>query len=541
MDQDLSDSPMPAVPVAEQSPPTADRTGEHQERLDRALDMCNASQDFWQKGELDSAIDTLDQAYDLILRVNTPDCPKTTQQKEDIRFMISKRILEIYASRSTAAVGLHDEIPLTINKHVEKEIRRFTGPERAFFERSLRRSGKYRTFILSELKAAGLPEELSWLPLIESGFKVNALSKARALGLWQFIPSTGYKFGLKRNLFVDERLDPEKSTRAAIAYLKELHGIFGDWSTVLAAYNCGEGRVLRTIRKQNVNYLDNFWDLYGMLPRETSRYVPRFLATLHIIANAEKYGFDLAAIDAPKPSEAVTITRQVHLKDAARAIGISEKSLKGLNPELRYNLIPEGNYQLNVPPEKSALLLASIDSLKTSSAPRRAFLYHRVRRGETLSTIAKRYRTSVSRIARVNKVGKKNIIVAGKMLKIPQKGVSFLPGGKKTKITYGQAKKHVVRKGDSLWNVARHNGTTTNEIKVLNGLSTADLRIGQVLKLPNGSGKTKARKTIVYRVQAGDSPFTIAQRHNIDLERFLSLNRLTSSSKIFPGQKLYIK
>ena len=240
--------------------------------LDEALELCEVSQVYWQEGELENAVEALDRAYALILNVNTSNRPKLIQQKEDLRFMISKRILEIYASRNIVVNGNHNAIPIVINRHVQAEIDLFTkGRERRFFIESYRRSGRYRDKIVNALKAAGLPEELSWIPLIESGFKVNALSRARALGLWQFIPSTGYKFGLQRNKFIDQRMDPEKSTRAAIEYLKELHRIFGDWSTVLAAYNCGEGRVLKVIRSQNVNYLDNFWDLYERLPRETAR------------------------------------------------------------------------------------------------------------------------------------------------------------------------------------------------------------------------------------------------------------------------------
>jgi len=236
--------------------------------LDQALDLCQASQEFWQKGELENALGALDQAYSLILEVETHDVPKLIQQKEDLRFMISKRILEIHASRTTVVNGKHNAIPLTLNKYVQKEIDRFTsGREIDFFVESYKRSGKYRPQILKELKKAGLPAELSWLPLIESGYKANALSRARALGLWQFISSTGYKFGLKRDKYIDERLDFEKSTIAATQYLNELHQIFGDWTTALAAYNCGEGKVLRVIRSQNINYLDNFWDLYELLPR----------------------------------------------------------------------------------------------------------------------------------------------------------------------------------------------------------------------------------------------------------------------------------
>ena len=312
-----------------------------QTKLDEALEFCHASQEYWQRGELEKAVDSLDQAYALILAVEAQDDFKLIQEKEDLRFMISKRILEIYASRNIVVNGNHNAIPLDTNRHVEAEIRRFTvGPEKAFFLKSLKRSGRYRPEILKALKAAGLPQELSWLPLIESGFNVKALSRARALGLWQFIPSTGYKFGLKRDQFIDERMDPEKATMAAIAYLKELHNIFGDWTTVLAAYNCGEGRVLRTIRTQNVNYLDNFWDLYERLPRETARYVPRFLATLHILNDPEKYGIDLTIADPPLTYETVTVAKQVSLKDVARAIGTTEFELRQINPELRYKITP---------------------------------------------------------------------------------------------------------------------------------------------------------------------------------------------------------
>ena len=240
----------------------------NQERLDSALDFCQASNDFWEQGDLENAIDALDEAYSLILKVNRGDNPELLRQKEDLRFTISKRIIQVYSSRFTVANGYHKAIPLVMNKYVENQLNLFKGRERPFFIDSYRRSGKYRPFIVQSLKEAGLPEELSWLPLIESGFKVRALSRARALGLWQFIASTGYKYGLKRNKWIDERMDPEKATEAAIAYLRELHLIFGDWTIVLAAYNSGEWAVLKRIKTQRINYLDNFWDLYRKLPRD---------------------------------------------------------------------------------------------------------------------------------------------------------------------------------------------------------------------------------------------------------------------------------
>jgi len=511
--------------------------------LDEALELCELSQEYWQQGELENAVETLDRAYAIILSVDTSNRPKLIQQKEDLRFMISKRILEIYASRNIVVNGNHNAIPIAINRHVQAEIDLFTtGREKSFFIESYRRSGRYRDQIVEALKAAGLPQELSWIPLIESGYKVRALSRARALGLWQFIPSTGYKFGLQRNKFIDERMDPEKSTRAAIEYLKELHRIFGDWATVLAAYNCGEGRVLKVIRSQNINYLDNFWDLYERLPRETARYVPRFLATLHILNNPETYGLDMVSIDRPMAYETVDVNKQVHLKNVAKSINVDEETLRDLNPELRYRILPGDNYRLRIPPGDSGLLMANIDQIPVSHPPQRAYVYHRVRNGETLSVIARKYRTSVRSIMQANNLRRSNYIVAGKRLKIPQRG--YLQSSPRTvqKPRNGQAVNHIVRKGDSLFTIAKRYGTTTKKIQDLNHLATTTLQKGQVLKIsPAKSEPPVVNGLATYEVRPGDSPFVIAQRHQMPLDRLLYLNQLYPSSTIYPGQKLYIE
>ncbi len=511
--------------------------------LDEALGFCEAAQEFWQKGELENALEALDHAYSLILDIEMEDQPEHMQQKEDLRFLISKRILEIYASRNTVVNGSHNAIPLELNRYVQAEIRLFTqGGEKKFFEQALVRSGKYRPFILSRLKEAGMPEELSWLPLIESGFKVKALSKARALGLWQFIPSTGYKFGLKRNQYIDERIDPEKATDAAIAYLQELHGIFGDWITALAAYNCGEGRVLRLIRSQNINYLDNFWDLYERLPRETARYVPRFLAALHIIKNPDMYGLGSVVPDTPIDFEVVEVSRQVQLTDIAGKTGIPSQVLKELNPELRYNILPPESYSLRVPPTKASLLLASIDSILISHPPRPAYVYHRVRSGETLSGIADKYKTSVQRIMQANNLRSSHLIVAGKKLKIPQRGTVITHADPAVKKPTGKITTHKVHSGDSLWILARRYGTTTKKIQELNGLKNTNLYIGQRLKVPEYNYESPAAASNnQYLVRSGDSPYKIAQRHNMSLGNFLRINDLTPRSKIFPGQVLKVE
>ena len=514
-----------------------------QKHIDQSLEFCNLAQDMWEEGNLEEAISYLDDAYQLLLTVDDQAEPEIFQQKEDIRFLISKRILEIYASRQIVVKGQHNEIPIILNTHVQKEIKRLTGPEKRFFVSSLERSYRYRPMILAELKKAGLPEELSWLPLIESGFKIRALSSARALGLWQFIPSTGYKFGLQRNHYVDQRMDPEKSTRAAIAYLKELHNLFGDWSTVLAAYNCGEGRVLRTIRRQKINYLDNFWDLYQNLPRETARYVPRFIATLHIINNLEKYKIVAAKPHAPVPYQTFEVKKQVLLQDIARELKIKTSMLKDLNPELRYGLLPPDSYRLRIPKPQAELFASRIEKIQSTYTPPPRYAYHRIRRGETLSQIARKYRTSVKSIARANNISRSYRIIAGKVLKIPNRrgAVAFTGNTSAPNVAAnGKTIVYTVRQGDNLWFIAKKFATTTKSLQALNKLKTTRLKIGQRLIVRKAASKTVKGQT-TYQVKSGDSPFLIAKKHNMSLNRLLALNRLTKTSKIYPGQKLIVE
>lgn len=512
------------------------------DKLDEALECCDLSQEYWQKGELENALDMLDRAYSLILEVDTENDPVLIQQKEDLRYTLSKRTLEIYASRHIVVNGQHNAIPMVMNKYVEEEIKLLTVTERQFFIDAYRRSGRFRLKIVDALKENGLPEELSWLPLIESGFKMRALSSARALGLWQFISSTGYKFGLNRDKYIDERMDPEKSTTAAISYLKELHQIFGDWTTVLAAYNCGEGRVLRVIRTQNINYLDNFWDLYEKLPRETARYVPRFLATLYIINDPEKYGFgDELVLDSPIEYETCLVNRQVHLKNIATIIDSPEYLIKDLNPELRHGILPDDPYQLKLPPGTSETLLAHLDTIPSAPPPpTEAFSLHQVRRGETLSEIASRYKTTIGLLKKANGL-RGDCIVPGQRLKIPQPGTVLAasavekPAWKKQK-----TRVHKVRQGDSLWNIARRYGTTTQEIKALNGLKNSQLAIGQALKIYEKTQKAQHRPSRIYVVQKGDSLSSIAKKSNTTLSKLLNANQFSAKSTLFPGQKIYI-
>ncbi|MFO7784659.1 MAG: LysM peptidoglycan-binding domain-containing protein [Thermodesulfobacteriota bacterium] len=506
----------------------------NQELIDSAMEFYQASTDFWEQGDLENAMGALDKAYSLILQVKPNADPELLQQKDDLRITISRRVVEVYSSRFTAAGGNHMAIPLVMNKEVEKALNLFKGPHRKFFLEAYRRSGTYRPMIVEALKEAGLPEELSWLPLIESGFKVRALSRARALGMWQFIASTGYKFGLKRDQWIDERMDPEKSTMAAIEYLKELHQIFGEWTTVLAAYNCGEHRVLSRIKAQQIKYLDDFWDLYQRLPRETAFYVPKFLAVLHIVNDPEAHGFELPEVFPPRDKDFVGVDKQIHLKTVAQHLEMDYGLLCEMNPELRQYLTPGSPYTLKVPKGKGDTLVAKLRDLPAWSPPQPSQVAHKVRRGETLSTIARRYGTSIQAIASVNGIQNRNYLRVGSNLKIPTRGsTSAVAAAYSQK---GGLTDYKVRKGDSLWKIAQRFSTTTGAIQSVNGLRTTRLQIGQPLKVPAGTSSGTSKTVQTYRVKKGDSPYLIALRHKMELSDFLKVNRLTPNSTIYPGQ-----
>lgn len=450
-----------------------------QKRIDDALDIYEEALAYRNQGEPDRALEALDQSYQTICGIQAEEDPEIAQQKEDLRLLISKRILEIYAARSQLQMNLSREIPLPMNEYISREIKIFQTTDRQFFIDSYRRSGKFRPYIVEQMKKAGLPEDLSWLPLIESGFKTKALSKARALGLWQFIASTGYRFDLRRDRWVDERMSLERSTRAAITYLKVLHDLFGDWTTVLAGYNCGEGNVLRVIRDQHLNYLDNFWDLYSRLPQETARYVPRFLAALHIIKDPEKYGFSELELAEPLDYEKVEINKQIRLRDIAGALDLSLETLAELNPSLRYKATPNYPYSLKVPADTAPVLLSKLEEIPEWQPPRRAYVVHRVRFGETLSEIAMRYRVPLRQIVRANHLRSASRIRAGQRLRIPLRGHFYAS----RELEPGEIIQYRVKRGDSLWLIARRYNTSVAKLKALNGMTSNLLHSGQIIRV----------------------------------------------------------
>lgn len=523
--------------------------------MEEALVLLDESQKHWAKGELDDALQMLDQAYALLLDTNGNTA--IARQKDDLRLIISKRILAVYNSLPTVAKGKRGEIPLISNADVEKELKSFQGYERNFFISSYYRSLIYRPIISAELKKEGMPDELSWLPLVESGFKISALSPARALGLWQFIPSTGYKYGLNRDEWVDERMDIQKSTRAAIAYLKDLHAMFGDWLTVLAGYNCGEGRVMRTIASQQVNYLDRFWDLYQRLPNETARYVPRFIATLLIVKDPAKYGFDFSGESAKydvSSYDVVETDRSMRICDIASKLDVPEENLTILNGELRHRITPGKPYKLKVPTgngEKFIQLAAQIPDAAiprtTSRTVKGVFIKHKVRKGETLTTIARKYKTSVSSIRSVNKISKKGLY-AGQKLNIPITRTQAAVASSHSK-SDEKPMVHKVKRGDTLGKISGMYNVSVADLKKINSLKSNMLKIGQTIRLSQkeeeSAGKTastvKGGAAATYTVKKGDSLAKIARQKGVSLQKLVTLNEMEQKDSIYPGQEIRVQ
>ena len=425
-------APQEAAPVEETAP--EEEPANEPERIQKeALEACQSAEELLGQGDVEGAVAAVDRAYTLMLVLPGNGDDTYLQAKEDIRVLAADLIRRVYSAGRRTAAGASRSwdlaLPIVDNQHVQRELRSFTTVEREQFLEGYRRSGLYRPMILERLEKAGLPAQLSWLPLVESWFKVRALSRASALGMWQFISSTGVRYGLERDTWVDERLDPEKATDAAIAYLVDLHGLFGDWPKALAAYNCGEGRVLRLSRRSADEYVD-FWDVYEMLPGETRRYVPRLLAALQIIENPAKFGMTLPEPDAPPSSIAtVTVERSVRLDRLDAALGLEVGTLAALNPALRRQATPKRPYDLRVPAGQEQILLARLDSVPVWTPPVPQYTTHRVRSGETLSQIAGRYRTSVSAIMRANNLRSANRLRIGQRLRIPLRGASLAAGG----------------------------------------------------------------------------------------------------------------
>jgi len=468
--------------------------------MEEAFNDCQEAEDLRQKGDFEGALALLDNAYALLVQMEIPQDSPLLQEKNDLRLMIAKRIQTIHASRVSLPKENHKTIPLVENKYVLQEINSFQTRERRTFEEAFERSGLYREMIVQEFRQAGIPEELSWLPMIESSFKVRALSRARALGLWQFISSRASLYDLKQDRYIDERMDALKETRAAARYLSDLHGLFGDWTTALAGYNCGEFRVQRVISNQQIDYLDNFWDLFAQLPYETARFVPRFIAALMIINDPQKYGFNLPTPYPPLKYETTKVNHAAKLSSLSASLGLDPSELAFLNPELRHDATPDYEYELKVPTGFADRAAQAIASLPKWVPPEATYFLHYVRSGENLGMIARRYRTSVAAIVRLNGLRSSRFIKPGWRLKIPGRGVA-----------------------------------------ATSGRSVVASPPPDQAAVPTASSPSVSPNGNTYTVIEGDTSYGIAKKFGLSLEDFLAFNSLTVDSVLMPGQVVLIK
>lgn len=441
------------------------------------------------------------------------------------------------------------EIPIVYNARVLHYVNQYQNKNRRSFSIWLERSGKYAPNMKTILQQRGLPTDLVYLSMIESGFQVKAKSHKAAVGPWQFIKPTAKRYGLRVDSWVDERMDPKKSTIAAANYLSDLHAMFQNWELAAAGYNCGEDRVQSAIDKYGIN---DFWQISEFtLPRETKNYVPKLMAALIVAKNPEKYGFVGIQYQPSQEYEVAYVSGQKSLKDIARVIGVSQSSLVELNPALKLKATPPGaSYDINVPPgygvivaQKSAELTA-ISNVNTQIAKSsgRGTKWHKVRRGDTLGKISYKYGVSVAKIKRANGL-RNSTIRAGQSLKIPVvAGVSYTPSYQNTSTV-----KYKVRSGDTLGAIAARHRVNISSVKNANGLRGSLIRTGQVLTIPGSSGRyydtargsQKTTKTAKYKVKPGDTLGVIASRHNVSVTTIKKANGM-KGSMIRSGQVIAI-
>lgn len=419
---------------------------------------------------------------------------------------------------------------------VQKWISYYSKKDRERFQRFLNRGARYKQVIQDLLVSNGLPPDLYYLGVLESGYVTEAISRAGAVGPWQFMGPTGRQYGLKINNYVDERIDPVRSTLAAIRYLKELYRLKKSWYMALAAYNAGPGRVRRAIRRGGTR---NYWKLTRrrLLPYDTREYIPQFLAILAIGRDLDSYGFVEETENPLMPMELVKVPARVPLKKVAEVSGISLEEINRLNPHIRKQVTPPTQshvYHLWVKKHHSGKLESQFANLEkhmipglrvqtrsVASAYRRV---HRVRRGQNLSFIARRYGTSVSKIKKINGL-RSNRIYVGQRLKV--KG--------STKKSIRSARLHKVRRGENLSIIARRYKTSVAKIKDLNDLSSGRIYVGQKLKL-RGAISKKARR---YKIRRGDNLYKIARKFGTTIHRLKSINNLRTN-RIMRGQVLVI-
>ena len=447
------------------------------------------------------------------------------------------------------------DIPVVINEDVIRWMKYFTGSGRKYYARWLERSTRYRPMMYEKLEAAGLPRDLVYLSMIESGYATHAYSRAAAVGLWQFITPTAQEWGMRVDWWVDDRRDPEMATDAAIRFLGYLNKKFGSWHLAWAAYNGGPGRVDRAVKTHGTK---DFWRLVekDAFPSETDNYVPKLIAAAIIGHHPDWYGFHDLQYQDRLEYDTVEVGPSVGVDVMARCAGISVEDFQALNPHLRrFALPPDGKtHTIRVPPKKGGSFLAAL--AQVPPAERISFRQHKVQKGETLSTVARKYGVSAADLQRVNKVQDPNKIYVGMVLVIPGAGgagpavapapeappkalASTAGGSSKPAAAKAPTTKkvsHTVSKGESLSGIAAKYGVSSQDVMRWNGISNANkILVGQKLAIYE-----KASNWTVYTVRKGDTLSEIAAKHGCSVTDLKGWNGM-SSSQIYSGQQLKIR
>ncbi|NLG16086.1 MAG: LysM peptidoglycan-binding domain-containing protein [Fibrobacter sp.] len=445
-------------------------------------------------------------------------------------------------------------VPVVWNERVQRAVNYYLSSRKETINNWVSRSGYYLPFMQKMFADSGLPTDLAFLPLIESGFNPKAYSHAHASGIWQFISSTGKVYGLRNNYWLDERRDPIKSTVAAIRYLKKLYSQFGDWHLALAAYNCGEGGLGRAMVRCSTS---DYWSL--TLASETMNYVPLYLAALTIAKNPECFGYTKAVTDTFS-FDTVSVNECIDLKDIAEGVGVPLDTIRKINPHILHWCTP---------PDMSGVLLylpvghkEPFNTFIANLPDEKRVKWYRytIKKGDNIGAIARKFGVPAEPIRTVNRL-KNNRIVAGKHLfiPIPAKGISEQVLEKleykedeneiKSRSGSGDTIKYRVKQGDTLWRLSELFNVSTEEICRWNGINEkSQIKADQVLTIYKGKTVTKrsAGKTEDkdgrYLVQAGDTPTSIAQKFNISISRLIELNGLDSEKPvIYSGNTLIVE
>ena len=444
--------------------------------------------------------------------------------------------------RMREGFALQDEIG--VNPRIENQRLWFVSNPR-FLERASQRGSRYIHYVVERLDERNMPMELALLPMIESAYNPYAYSPSHAVGIWQFIPSTGRHFNLRQTNWYDGRRDITASTNAALNYLSRLHDMFnGDWLLALAAYNAGEGTVSRAMeRNQKLGLPTDYWNL--PLPKETQDYVPKLLALSQIVLAPEAYGVSLNPIANEPYFEQVASKPGLDLARVAALVDMDEEELEILNPAFKKGITMDGPLHLLVPTDKAELFNASLAMMKPQDLV--SWKEYRVRAGDNLHTIANRHHLTVATLKDINKLTSNHLRV-GQVLSIPGTGAAEPSTAlhQMAAAPSNQTTRYRVKSGDTLWQIANSHQVPLKELQRWNKLdSRSKLRLGQVLLIHGKSGntmasnKTEPRQNVTYyRVKQGDSLYMIAQRFKVDVKRLQSWNPRSDSRLLKPGQTL---